>query len=45
MSNQADTEVVHKLQKKAVLIDVTVQRDSNIKKREHKNLEEMPMVE
>ena len=39
MANQSDTVVVDKLQKKAVVIDVAVPSDSNIKKKEDKKLE------
>ena len=35
MANQPDIVVVDKLQKKAVLTDVAIPSDSNIKKKEH----------
>ena len=39
MANQPAIVVVYKLQKKAVVIDVAIPSDSNIKKKQWKNVE------
>ena len=40
MANQLDIMVADKLQKKAVVVDVAISSDSNIKKKEHEKFEE-----